>query len=108
MADSLIVQKFRKRPLLVDAVTVPVLVRRSLSVAKWCGGSVVKQASPASQRLAWIQIPTPDGYTRAKPGDWIIRDADGSFHTCRNDIFEDTYAAARDDWMAEVEHEEEA
>ena len=41
--------------------------------------------------LGELTIPTLDGTMTARPGDWIIRGVKGEFYPCKPDIFVATY-----------------
>jgi hypothetical protein len=41
-----------------------------------------------------LQIPTLEGTMTARPGDWIIRGIKGEFYPCKPDIFAATYEPA--------------
>ena len=41
-----------------------------------------------------IHIPTLEGVMKASPGDWIIRGVKGEFYPCQPDIFDRTYEDA--------------
>ena len=34
-----------------------------------------------------VVVVTPEGMTRADPGDWIVKDKEGGFFPCEPDIF---------------------
>lgn len=76
--------KFRKRPVVIDAV-------------QWNGrvedfkafGNVPLPIS--LDPLPALTISTLEGEMRADPGDWIIRGVHGEFYPCKPDIFEMTY-----------------
>lgn len=55
--------KFRKRPVVIDAVVTDVPV----------------------------EIHTPEGTLIAQPGDWIITGVKGERYPCKPDIFAETY-----------------
>lgn len=94
-------QKFRKRPVVVEAV--------QLRWANWnevCSflGSIVSPENPARSvntysdtcgevGTRWIEltIPTLEGNHTAKHGDWIIKGVAGEFYPCKPEIFAATY-----------------
>lgn len=76
--------KFRKKPVIVDAV-------------QWLGENFVEidefitvahETYPADGRVI---IPTLEGDMCASIGDWIIKGVEGEFYPCKPDIFEKTY-----------------
>lgn len=79
--------RYRKRPIVVEAVQLAVGNRES--VAERCGGTNVNIGG-------WwgISIPTLEGAHLARPGDWIIKGVLGEFYPCKPDIFAATYESA--------------
>lgn len=106
------VQRFRKKPVEVEARRLPVwdddegaveegdvaaYLNECLDVAEWCGGEShmmleeherYEGAPVAGPHLV---IPTLEGPHIASPGDWIIQGVQGEFYPCKPDIFEATY-----------------
>lgn len=85
--------KFRKKPVVIEAVQVP-MNRRDL-------GSTIVQLLYRYECQDWcttddggIDIKTLEGVMHASPGDWIIRGVKGEFYPCKPDIFEATYERA--------------
>lgn len=78
--------KFRKKPVVIDAV-------------RWQGSSddylaIMKLAtdSPCAPYFGeGLRIKTLEGTMRADIGDWIIRGVKGELYPCKNNIFEATY-----------------
>ena len=58
--------KFRKRPLVIDAVPI----------------------------LQETLVPTLEGTVIGRPGEWLIRGIAGEYYVCQGDIFESTYEPA--------------
>jgi hypothetical protein len=88
--------KFRKKPVVIDAVRCIVLIRHSLQdwaalpdwfVAAYDKGDIVI-------RPDGIDILTLEGTMTAAPADWIIRGVKGELYPCKPDIFEATYEPA--------------
>lgn len=80
------VGKWRKRPVVVDAVRLDHANRDE--VAPWCSG----RASEADAGA--LLIDTLEGTMVAAPGDWIIRGVAGEVYPCRADISAATYEPA--------------
>lgn len=101
--------KFRKKPIVVDAVRV--------TAADWngqsfdgnpfdCGGELCPQwlidgltdgrieAVGEDLDYAAIYIETLEGRMKAEPGDWIIKGVKGELYPCKPDIFAATYDPA--------------
>lgn len=95
-------QKFRKKPVVIDAARVPMWERRknaiefvdkAIALAEWCGGTPHLMDPPEGIQRG-IHISTLEGTMVASPGDWIIRGVQGEFYPCKPDIFEATYEEA--------------
>lgn len=74
--------KFRKKPIVIEAMQY---IRNGLEaerVAAWCGGD---------QNDDGIIIHTSEGDMLGNYGDWIIKGVKGEFYPCKPDIFEATY-----------------
>lgn len=87
-------QKFRKKPVEVEAVkwtgdNLPEIIAftgRHESAAAWSWGHFEKVV-----REEGLKIFTLEGSHMATVGDWIIRGVAGEFYPCKPDIFEQTY-----------------
>lgn len=112
-------QKFRKKPVEIEAQQLPVwdepnwydddskpmfsathYVATCIAIAEWCGGTsqmmlTDDEPSPNVRNLygAHMIVKTLEGEMIARPGDWIIRGVKGEFYPCKPDIFADTYEA---------------
>lgn len=86
-------QKFRKKPVIIEAVQVP--SNESLDLHEWVEKTMAleKWMEDATFRLSrtGIHIQTLEGVMTASPGDWIIRGVKGEYYPCKPDIFEATY-----------------
>lgn len=85
--------KYRKKPVVIEAMRFYADELVMVEVARWCGGRIGSEAK-ASDRTDvayWIDIPTLEGVMKASPGDYIIRGVQGGFYPCKPDIFEATY-----------------
>ena len=78
--------KFRKRPVVVEAVQwdgTPTLA----DVERLAGEGLLRHNHQ-------LVIPTREGVMTADPGDWIIKGVEGEIYPCKPDIFEATYEPA--------------
>ena len=91
--------KYRKRPVVIDAV-------------QWTGSNLrdviaLTGLHPSAKRWTWdeyekvvenegLKIFTLEGVMSASVGDWIIKGVQGECYPCRNDIFIETYEPAED------------
>lgn len=88
--------KFRKRPVVVEAVQfcVTPIFRSAEIVAHfgdfkdWRGGS--HNGSPC------LFIQTLEGEIRVDNGDWIIKGVKGEYYPCKPDIFAATYEPVKE------------
>jgi hypothetical protein len=90
---SLGVARFRKRPVVIEAMRYTLESRDA--VIAWSGatGTAIDDDG-AEYDLQNIRIPTLEGTMQADLGDWIIRGVAGEFYPCKPDIFEATYEPA--------------
>jgi hypothetical protein len=86
-------QKFRKRPVVIEAMQVTLDNR--YEVAEWCGG--MPTADPGQIVLSLRTLESAGGWNYADDGDWIIKGVQGEFYACKPDIFAATYEPAVDD-----------
>ena len=82
------VQKFRKKPVEIEAARYDGTPEGWVCIANWLRESNVRVGRGADGHLT---IPTLEGIMRANAGDWIIRGVQGEFYPCKPDIFEQTY-----------------
>ena len=78
--------KYRKRPVVIEAVQYLYPVSQAEKLAEWCGGRVGKDGT--------IYIPTLEGVMSVSLNDFIIQGVQGEFYPCKPDIFEATYEPA--------------
>ena len=91
--------KFRKKPVVIDAVQFKFNDAAIAELETFCGetlGNIRKEhdASPAEAEIGTLE----DGVHLtvkhiATEGDWIIKGVQGEFYACKPDIFEATYEA---------------
>lgn len=91
--------KFRKKPVVIDAVRI----EKGMEIPEWlkdaieCGEVALYGTKRNLRDQPHAQVVTLEGTMRGDAGDWIIRGVAGEFYPCRNDIFEATYDAVEDD-----------
>lgn len=96
------VQRFRKKPVEIDAVRVPLYSEYSadikaylddaIALADWCEGGVGHLMNMDDEDGGpHLLIHTLEGTMRAQPGDWVIRGVEGEFYPCKPEIFAKTY-----------------
>ncbi len=86
--------KFRKKPIVIDAMRVP----HPTDPLEWGYLAGFMNAGQANWHVApnanGVIISTLEGEMYANVGDWIIRGVKGEFYPCKPDIFEATYEEA--------------
>lgn len=98
-------KQYRQRPLTVEAVQFPLGGTSQGEVARWVkdnggdarlyDGNARQVETPfvdgSSYHWASMTIRTREGLATVMPGDYIIRNTDGSFTTCLPLTFHETY-----------------
>ena len=79
-------RKYRKRPVVIEAVQWDGDLDTVGRILKWLGAS--GSYSPTLNRF---EINTLEGTMVANLGSYIIKGVEGEFYPCRADIFEQTY-----------------
>lgn len=79
------IQKFRKKPVVIETIQWTGTEKSSHEVIKFCEQAFWSIPSNV------ITIDTLEGTMQANIGDWIIKDVAGEFYPCKPDIFEKTY-----------------
>lgn len=87
--------RYRNKPVVIDAVHYDGTNREEIAAFIGRLGKVEETKLPGPGRGLHdgIVIHTLEGDIRASVGDWIIRDVQGEYHPCRDDIFRETYEA---------------
>ncbi len=86
--ESVIWVKFRKKPVVIEAVQWDGTNEGYDRVCAFAKGVYLEPAG-----FGRIVIPTLEGAMYASPGDWVIRGVKGELYPCKPDIFEATYEA---------------
>jgi hypothetical protein len=84
--------KYRKKPVVIDAVQVNTAAEAASTPGICTGGSACK--SRGAPDGAWPHIHTLEGDHTWTPGDWMIIGVKGERYFCKPDIFEATYEPA--------------
>jgi hypothetical protein len=94
--------KYRKKPVVVEAVVFPGITIDSLpkllAFEEWFngGGGAGRYVGQRLHVLTLEDGPNGEAKHVADPGDWIIRGVKGEFYPCKPDIFAETYEPAGD------------
>ena len=85
-------EKYRKKPVVIDAVQLTMANRQSISNIIAAAGYIIRHATkPPMRAITGIVIETLEGDMTADFGDWIIKGVQGEFYPCKPEIFEKTY-----------------
>ena len=85
--------KYRKKPVVIEAMRFYADELVMVEVARWCGGRIGSEAKASDHTdvAYWIDIPTLEGVMKASPGDYIIKGVQGEFYPIKESIFRETY-----------------
>ena len=95
----IIMAKFRKRPVIIEAVqwlgdnTDEILLFLESDLSEFAKGSGRHYRIDKSRVAGGLIIKTLEGEHLASPGDWIIKGVEGEYYPCKPDIFKSTYEA---------------
>lgn len=84
--------KFRKKPVEIEAAQTGVDYDRDCEILAWCGGQTLHPDQTEGADVLFV-IPTLEGDMAVTSGDWVIRGVRGEFYPCKPDIFAATYDA---------------
>lgn len=92
-------QKYRKKPVEIEAMQWDGGWDSFLAITEWAGGYPplinLREYAETESDTTHLMIHTLEGSMRAEPNDWVIRGVKGEFYPCKPDIFEATYTAVR-------------
>jgi len=80
--------KYRKKPIVIEAMQWDGTPDSTLEIIEWSIGQVA-----LSRNESLLEVLTLEGLTQANIGDWIIRGTHDEFYPCKPDIFERVYEA---------------
>jgi hypothetical protein len=93
--------KFRKKPVVIEAIQFEYSERGIYELQQFCGkalGNFSKARHPTAKGEAEIGTLEDGVHLTVKhiatEGDWIIKGVQGEFYACKPDIFEATYEPA--------------
>lgn len=94
--------KFRKKPVVIEAVQFEWTVGRNPSFNEPCPMwlvSALNEPDRSKEGAVWpdgdeLRIRSLEGVMEVSPRDWIIRGVKGELYPCKPDIFEQTYETA--------------
>ena len=79
--------KFRKKPVVIEAVQWSSSEEAMQQVCDWAGDRYALKNTEAHE----LVIRTLEGDMTASRGDWIIKGVNGELYPCKPDIFAKTY-----------------
>jgi len=85
----MMIKKYRKKPVMIEAIQLTYDTHVQKDIAKWCGGKIGPDGS--------VFIETLEGQMTAVSGDYIIKGIQNEFYPCKPDIFEQTYEEVQGD-----------
>lgn len=94
--------KFRKKPIVIEAVQYHFTQESNREIIEWTRGSKtpasldteVRNCSdkyPEGFDYPVLGIATLEGMMNVRDGDWVIQGVNGEFYPCKPNIFEKTY-----------------
>lgn len=73
-------------------------VEECVAISSWCGGWSYMMHDGIDDRYYLddpgkdhVLVPTPTGYTKAYPGEWIMKMPDGKFYVTTDELFRELY-----------------
>lgn len=81
--------KYRRKPVEVEAMKYPGL--RELAEAKTVLDWLDQEGGAHQHAAVGLMIVTDWGWSHVRPGDWVVKQADGEFVVSRPDEFAATY-----------------
>lgn len=85
-------QQYRRKPIAIEAIQYqPGPAGNCAAIATFTGADLLEHADEACDPQTQWYIPTPAGELCINPGDWIIRDAQGTLSTTTPEAFAIAY-----------------
>jgi len=82
-----VIKKFRNKPVVIEALKWEANFENSVEMSEFMGNKFRLDTMDFSK----LSIDTPMREFTVKEGDWVIKDVNGEFYSCKPDIFEKTY-----------------
>ena len=81
--------KFRKNPVVIEAVSWEGNIESEDEISNFSLRScTIDHGNPD-----YLLVEFPDKIIALSVGDWLIKEADGEFHSCNTEVFEQNYEA---------------
>lgn len=85
-------QRWRKKPVVIEAMRTDGTLATARAIAEWAGPSVFpSRHNPKQGTCSEMTVNSLEGPMRVDEGDWVIRGVQGEHYPCKPDIFEATY-----------------
>jgi hypothetical protein len=91
LKDGTRMDKYRKKPVVVEAIQWDGFESTYRKINQWSFGNVQQ-----SLRDRTLIVQTKEGIMKANPMDWIIKGIADEFYPCKPDIFDATYEKVED------------
>lgn len=88
--------KYRKRPVIIEAIQFEDNSDRIIEIHEFMGGDTIR-VNYEDKNNPYLKIETLEGIMKASVGDYIIKGVNGEFYPCKPDIFEKTYERVTDE-----------
>lgn len=93
-------KKYRKKPVVIEAIELMESGQNIQEVYDFCGldvGNFPERGIGIDPDDGHFKITTLEGVMKANLGDYIIKGVKGEFYPCKPDIFEETYEEVNDE-----------
>lgn len=88
--------KYRKKPVIIEAIQFEDNSDRIIEIHEFMGGDTTR-VNYEDKDNPYLKIETLEGIMKASVGDYIIKGVNGEFYPCKPDIFEKTYERVTDE-----------
>ena len=88
--------KYRKKPVIIEAIQFEDNSDRIIEIHEFMGGDTIR-VNYEDKDNPYLKIETLEGIMKASVGDYIIKGVNGGFYPCKPDIFEKTYERVIDE-----------
>lgn len=88
--------KYRKKPVIIEAIQFEDNSDRIIEIHEFMGGDTIR-VNYEDKNNPYLKIETLEGIMKASVGDYIIKGVNGEFYPCKPDIFEKTYERLTDE-----------
>lgn len=88
--------KYRKKPVIIEAIQFEDNSDRIIEIHEFMGGDTIR-VNYEDKDNPYLKIETLEGIMKASVGDYIIKGVNVEFYPCKPDIFEKTYERVIDE-----------